>query len=97
MHFFQLGQFAGHINETFNVEIDNTGAPFVLVEAAPLQHHARAGEVREPFSLLFRHESAVLFPQRTYLMRHEKMGEFGIFLVPIARDRSGFIYQALFN
>jgi hypothetical protein len=53
--------------------------------------------VREPFSLLFRNESAVLFPQRTYAMSHDGVGEFGIFLVPIARDRDGFIYQALFN
>ncbi|WP_419584918.1 DUF6916 family protein [Stutzerimonas stutzeri] len=30
-------------------------------------------------------------------MRHHGLGEFGIFLVPIARDRTGFIYQALFN
>jgi len=30
-------------------------------------------------------------------MQHAALGEFGIFLVPIARDRTGFIYQALFN
>jgi hypothetical protein len=30
-------------------------------------------------------------------MSHASVGEFGIFLVPIARDRDGFIYQALFN
>jgi len=30
-------------------------------------------------------------------MKHDSLGEFGVFLVPIARDRDGFIYQALFN
>lgn len=97
MQFFQLNQFAAHLNETFRVEIDQVSASFVLVEARPLPSRPVMGMVREPFSLLFRHEAAVLFPQRTYSMTHERLGEFGIFLVPIARDRDGFIYQALFN
>jgi hypothetical protein len=97
MQFFRLDHFASHLNETFKVEIDRMSTPFVLVEARPLPHQPVAGMVREPFSLLFRNESAVLFPQRTYAMSHDGVGEFGIFLVPIARDRDGFIYQALFN
>lgn len=97
MQFLRLDHFAGHLNETFKVEIDHMNAPFVLVEARPLPYQPIAGLVREPFSLLFRNASAVLFAQRTYTMSHDSMGEFGIFLVPIARDRDGFIYQALFN
>jgi hypothetical protein len=30
-------------------------------------------------------------------MEHEQMGEFEIFLVPIARDENGFLYEAVFN
>lgn len=97
MQLFHLEHFAARLNETFKVSIDQTDVPFVLVEARPLPHRTVAGMMRAPFSLLFRHEAAVLFPQRTYSMNHEGMGEFGIFLVPIARDRDGFIYQALFN
>lgn len=97
MQFFQLSHFASHLNEVFKVDFDHVSTSFVLVEARPVAGQVMAGMVREPFSLLFRHESAVLFPQRTYSMTHESLGEFGIFLVPIARDRDGFIYQALFN
>ena len=97
MQYLRLDHFASHVNETFKVEIEHVNAHLVLVEARPLPYRPVAGIVREPFSLLFRHESAVLFPQRTYNMKHEVMGEFGIFLVPVARDRDGFIYQALFN
>lgn len=79
------------------VDIENVRTPFVLVEARPIPYQPMHGQLREPFSLLFRHEAAVVFPQRIYNMRNETMGEFGIFLVPIARDRDGFIYQALFN
>ncbi|WP_266158295.1 DUF6916 family protein [Dyella silvatica] len=100
MHFFALEHFATHLNETFSVALDNAGqAPFVLVEARPLQHMGAPipGMVRAPFSLLFRNDSAILLPQKIYQMTHGSIGEFGIFLVPIARDREGFIYQAVFN
>jgi hypothetical protein len=71
--------------------------PFVLVEARPLQGSTEPGTTRPPFSLLFRNTASFLFPQQLYLMRHEGMGEVGIFLVPIAREREGFLYQAIFN
>ncbi len=100
MNFMQLEHFAGHVNETFSVALEGAGrAPFVLVEARPLPAPAQvmAGMVRTPFSLLFRNASAVLLPQKIYPMQHASLGEFGIFLVPVARDRDGFLYQAVFN
>jgi len=100
MKFFTLEQFAPLINETFMISIEGDGrAPFVLVEARPMSKDERLmpGMVRAPFSLLFRNEAAVVFPQKIYPMTHEALGEFGIFLVPVARDKQGFIYQALFN
>ncbi|QWT18983.1 hypothetical protein KPL74_14660 [Bacillus sp. NP157] len=97
MHLLRLDHFAGQMNETFYVDIDQARVPFVLVEARPLQHRPMPGLMREPFSLLFRNASPVLFPQRTYAMGSERMAEFGIFLVPVARDKDGFLYQAVFN
>ena len=97
MQLFRLDHFAAHLNETFKVDIENESVLFVLVEARPLPPTPVAGMLREPFSLLFRNEAAILFPQRTYGMKHDALGEFGIFLVPIARNRGGFIYQAVFN
>lgn len=98
MEFFGLHHFAGHVNESFDVLLDDEGrAPFVLVEARPLPAPAMGSSVRAPFSLLFRNASAILFPQKVYAMKHASLGQFGIFLVPIARDRDGFIYQAVFN
>lgn len=97
MQLLQLEHFAPRLNEVFSVQVEGTSAPFVLVEARPLKQGPRPGRWREPFSLLFRHEAAVLFPQKTYIVRNDAMGEFGLFLVPIARDKDGFIYQAVFN
>lgn len=98
MQFLSIEHFAGHLGETFTVSLDHDGqAPFALVEVRPLPAQPFHGIVRAPFSLLFRHEAAVVFPQKIYQMTHAAMGQFGIFLVPVARDRDGFIYQAVFN
>lgn len=98
MQFLALEHFAGHVGETFTVTLDQLGnAPFALVEAAPLPVRHFQGAVRAPFSLIFRHEAAILFPQKTYQMTHAVLGTFGIFLVPVARDSGGFLYQAVFN
>ena len=96
MNLLSLEHFAGCVDETFSATLDGMDVPFVLVEARPLQGHAH-NPLRAPFSLLFRNTSAFLFPQRTYAMRHPRVGEVGIFLVPVAQERGGFLYQALFN
>jgi hypothetical protein len=96
MELLTLEHFAGCVNETFSASLSDMDVPFVLVEARPLQTRV-PNPVRLPFSLLFRNASAFLFPQQTYLMRHPRVGEVGIFLVPIAQEREGFLYQAVFN
>ncbi|NZA27746.1 hypothetical protein H0E84_15310 [Luteimonas sp. SJ-92] len=95
MQLLTLEHFAGCLNETFDAAFADSEVPFVLVEARPLP--ASPGAMRAPFSLLFRNGAAFLLPQQTYRMRHARLGEVGIFLVPIAREREGFLYQAVFN
>jgi Domain of unknown function (DUF6916) len=97
MQFLTLEHFASRLNESFVVDMDQGRTPFVLVEANPLPVRAFHGMVRAPFSLLFHSTSPVLFPQRIYQMENPGIGEFGIFLVPVARNQDGFIYQAIFN
>lgn len=97
MRFLQLSDFATRLSEAFSVDIENQNTVFTLVEAVPLPQHPLPGAMREPFSLVFHNEAAIVFPQRIYAMKHPVMGEFGIFLVPVARDREGFLYQAVFN
>lgn len=96
MELLTLQHFAGCVNETFSAGLNGMDVPFVLVEARPLQN-ASPDAARTPFSLLFRNSSPVLFPQQTYAMRHAALGEIGIFLVPVAQEREGFLYQAIFN
>ena len=96
MELLTLQHFAGCVNETFSAALNGMEVEFVLVEARPLQQAAPSA-AREPFSLLFRNTSPVLFPQQTYTMQHGRLGQLGIFLVPIAQERGGFLYQAIFN
>lgn len=96
MELLTLEHFAGCVNETFAACLDEVEVPFVLVEARALPQSG-APTMRAPFSLLFRNGSSFLFPQQTYRMRHERIGEVGIFLVPVAQERNGFLYQAIFN
>ena len=96
MELLTLEHFAAHVNETYSAQLNDNEVPFVLVEARALSTRPQQGE-RAPFSLLFRNGSAFLFPQQTYRMRHPRGGDIGIFLVPVAREREGFLYQAVFN
>lgn len=97
MKFLTLEDFAARLNESFSVDLGAGKSDFTLVEAKPLAAPPSRGMVRAPFSLLFHHASAVLFPQRIYQMENTSLGGFGIFLVPVARNRDGFLYQAVFN
>jgi len=96
MDLLTIDHFSGCVNETFTAALNEGEIEFVLVEARPIEARM-ANAARVPFSLLFRNTAVFLFPQQIYQMRHPRIGEVGIFLVPIAREREGFLYQALFN
>lgn len=96
MELMTLEHFAGCLNETFHAALNEGEIEFVLVEARPLAMQS-LNQARAPFSLLFRNTALFLFPQQIYQMRHARIGEVGIFLVPVARERDGFLYQAIFN
>lgn len=96
MELLTLDHFSAHVDETFPAALNEGQVPFVLVEARGLPTRGPAAG-RPPFSLLFRNASSFLFPQQIYRMQHPRLGEIGIFLVPVAREREGFLYQAIFN
>src|SRR3546814_6596614 len=85
MELLTLEHFSGHVNDTFSAVLNDDEVPFQLVEARALP--STPGATRKPFALLFRNGSSFLFPQQIYRMRHARLGEVGIFLVPVARER----------
>lgn len=96
MELLTLEHFSGCVNEPFTTRLDDVNLDFVLVEARAIGA-GNPHPVRQPFSLLFRNTAAVVFPQKIYPMQHPRVGEVGIFLVPIAYEKAGFLYQAVFN
>ena len=45
----------------------------------------------------FRGDRNQVFPQRIYPMKHDSIGDFDLFLVPVGRDETGTFYEAVFN
>lgn len=97
MDLLTLDHFSGCVNDTFSAALSDAEVSFVLVEARALSNTAMPSGARVSFSLLFRNCAAFLFPQQIYRMRHPRLGEVGIFLVPVAQESGGFLYQAVFN
>jgi hypothetical protein len=89
--------FGPHLNSTFPLALGESGVDLTLTEATHKPARPFPGMLREPFSLIFRSSSPVVLPQRIYPFRHETMGKFEMFIVPIARDPAGIVYQAVFN
>ncbi|MDB5357095.1 MAG: hypothetical protein JWN24_3548 [Phycisphaerales bacterium] len=52
---------------------------------------------RKAFSLLFRAAAGVYFPQRMYRLKHDTLGPIDLFLVPIAPDAQGALFEAVFG
>jgi hypothetical protein len=52
---------------------------------------------REQFSLHFRGPASPSLMQRTYHLENAQLGPLEIFLVPIRRDATGMIYEAVFT
>ncbi|ASW10201.1 MULTISPECIES: hypothetical protein [unclassified Rhizobium] len=92
-----LDHFARCVGEGFEIDVGGGGPVFTLTEARPLPERGFAGMTRAPFALLFRSGSKVVFPQQIYRLNNATLGILDIFLVPVARDQDGIIYQAIFN
>lgn len=92
-----LDHFARCVGEGFEIEMGAASIVFTLTEARPLPESGFAGMKRAPFSLLFRSASQVVLPQQIYKLNNATLGILEIFLVPVARDKDGVIYQAIFN
>jgi hypothetical protein len=86
--------FAKNLNQVFEIQLDNEKSLVVtLSEVSELNESAR----QQRFSLIFKGPEDTLLPQQLYSMRHESLGTFEIFLVPVGTAPDGFLYQAVFN
>jgi hypothetical protein len=86
--------FLEHVNSEFKVEAPNAQVLSLrLTEVAERDSGPRS----EQFSLFFLGPKTPLLEQRIYALKHEKLGELGLFLTPIAMEPEGVLYECVFN
>ena len=86
--------FAECLNTKFRVELESADA----VELELVQfNESIVTPSQEQFALLFHGPQNPFLPQGIYRLKHERLGEFEIFLVPVGRTQNGFQYEAVFN
>lgn len=86
--------FSENLNTRFRLPLgDSNAAELELIEVV----ENVATPAQEQFSVFFRGPLEYFFPQHTYHLEHEKLGEMDIFIVPIGKEEHGFRYEAVFN
>src|SRR6266496_378658 len=90
-------EFSRHLNSRFKLTIQDQELELELIEVKAYLPQANDQGGMERFSIFFDGPGNFYLPQRLYRLEHEQMGEFEIFLVPIAGDQKGFRYEAVFN
>ncbi len=86
--------FFKHINSKFQVLLDEDNhVDLELGQVSELKEYPG----QQQFSIVFHGPTEVFLGQGVRTLRHEQMGQFEIFLVPIAQDEKGFHYEAVFN
>jgi hypothetical protein len=97
---FSKELFAEQLNTKFRVLLELENAPEVELELAELAEFPTLTHGRtdvERFSLFFYGRGDFFLPQQMYRLAHEQMGEFDIFLVPVAQEPRGYRYEAVFS
>lgn len=86
--------FAQQAKSKFQVEVDeNTDVELELAEVSELKVYPQ----QEEFVLLFRGPLDAFLGQGARNFKHDEMGQFELFIVPIRQDAQGFYYEAVFN
>jgi hypothetical protein len=92
---FEFETFEGRVGERFRVHFE-PGRPDELELVEAERGGDAAPGARAPFSLVFAVRSEVVHPQQIYRVDHDELGSFELFLVPIAPDERGTLYEAVF-
>lgn len=84
-------EYKEHVNTNF--QLPEIGIELELIEVLAKVMTSQ----QEMFSLIFRGAKDNFLEQKTYQLRHEKLGDGDLFLVPLALDSEGYKYEAGFN
>jgi hypothetical protein len=86
--------FTQHANTKFQVRVDeSTPVELDLIDVSELKVYPH----QEEFTLTFRGPLNAFLDQGVRPFKHDRMGEFELFIVPVKQDADGFYYDAVFN
>ena len=86
--------FSENLNSTFRIQVSALNIQELeLIEVSK----KRTSDMSEAFDVVFRGPTEAPFKQDTYMIHHARMGNFPLFVVPIANGKKGIFYQAVFN
>ena len=85
--------FAEQLNTTFHLMVPE--AAELLLELLEVSEKDPSAPV-EQFSLVFRGPLTPICPQGIYGVKHDKLGAFELFFVPLGPDPVGMRYQVIF-
>jgi uncharacterized protein DUF6916 len=87
-------EFSKHANTKFQVQLDqHPPVELDLIEVSELKIYPQ----QEEFTLLFRGPLEAFLDQGVRFLKHDQMGEFELFIVPVNQDAQGIYYEAVFN
>ncbi len=92
----QSSDFTSCLHQDFLLYVGEAAVRTELIQVTVLGA-AGPNSTRRPFSIIFRGPKDRRLPQMIYKLKHEKLGEMEIFLVPVAVDEKGYHYEAVFN
>ena len=88
--------FQAHLKTDFFIGVSKVRVR--LIEVLNLGSRHSIDGKKEAFTLTFRGDVGSPLKQETYMIEHDKLGTFSLFLVPIvARDKSARYYEAVIN
>lgn len=99
---FTLATFVPLVGDRFELVVGGSEVTDLTLAEVEEPHprsnaRAKAGARRSPFSIVLRGPLAPVLPQRIYTFRHDKLGSFELFIVPIGPDDEGMRYEAVFS
>jgi hypothetical protein len=90
--------FARYLNTKFSFAREELqGLSVKLIEVNDLTPKTMATSGKECFGLVFIGPRNAPLRQETYAVTHESLGKFDMLVVPIASQREGVYYEAIFN
>ncbi len=97
MQLLSYETFAGHVREAFSLSLGEAAVDVTLVEARRRPPRVSPGLRAEPSRFTSNAKARCCCRKKLYPLSNPGMGKIEIFIVPVAREKDGVIYEAVFN